>query len=66
MIHILRSPSKFEQVPKAVSASVQGDELVCTDSFGAIVARYPASSIVLWGHHAAFEESSASAVEATP
>lgn len=51
MIRILRSDGTIIEVPRALSAEVKGKEVVCQDSKGVIVARYPSATVTLFGLH---------------
>jgi hypothetical protein len=51
MIQVIKKDGETVAVPNAVSAEVQGREVVCYDRRGVIIARFPSQAVTLFGPH---------------
>jgi len=49
MIRVLRTDGELLELPLAVSAEIQGKELVCYDRYGVALARYPSDTVTIFG-----------------
>ncbi|MPZ51072.1 MAG: hypothetical protein GEU75_17535 [Dehalococcoidia bacterium] len=55
MIRLLRSDGCHQEVKEAVSAAIEGEDLVCLDEQGTIVARFDRLTVTAYGQHEALQ-----------
>jgi hypothetical protein len=56
MIHVLMKDGKVRNYPNAVSASLDGRDIICVDAEGRVIAVFPCEDISAYGRHQAFED----------
>jgi hypothetical protein len=50
VLYLIRSDETLEELPNGATAEVEGEEFVCRDEEGNVVARYPKLDILMFGY----------------
>lgn len=54
MIYVMLSGGRIQEIPEGVNASEEGDQVICRDLKGCVVATFSSQDVTAFGKHEAF------------